>query len=52
MNMYFPEIMLTGCTPDEARVRLKRIEQLGFDEVLVVSPGAVLDEIERVRDFL
>jgi len=27
------------CSPDEARVRLKRIEQLGFDEVLVVSPG-------------
>jgi hypothetical protein len=40
------------CTPDEARVRLKRIEQLGFDEVLVVSLGGVLDEIERVRDFL
>jgi alkanesulfonate monooxygenase SsuD/methylene tetrahydromethanopterin reductase-like flavin-dependent oxidoreductase (luciferase family) len=40
------------CSPDEARVRLKRIEQLGFDEVLVVSPGGVLDEIERVRDFL
>jgi alkanesulfonate monooxygenase SsuD/methylene tetrahydromethanopterin reductase-like flavin-dependent oxidoreductase (luciferase family) len=40
------------CSPDEARVRLKRIEQVGFDEVLVVSPGGVLDEIERVRDFL
>ena len=40
------------CSPDEARVRLKRIEQLGFDEVLVVSLGGVLDEIERVRDFL
>jgi len=40
------------CSPDEARVRLKRIDQLGFDEVLVVSPGGALDEIERVRDFL
>ena len=40
------------CSPDEARVRLKRIDQLGFDEVLVVSPGGVLDELERIRDFL
>jgi len=40
------------CSPDEARVRLKRIDQLGFDEVLVVSPGGALDELERVRDFL
>jgi alkanesulfonate monooxygenase SsuD/methylene tetrahydromethanopterin reductase-like flavin-dependent oxidoreductase (luciferase family) len=40
------------CPPDEARVRLKRIDQLGFDEVLVVSPGGALDELERVRDFL
>jgi alkanesulfonate monooxygenase SsuD/methylene tetrahydromethanopterin reductase-like flavin-dependent oxidoreductase (luciferase family) len=40
------------CSPDEARPRLKRIEQLGFDEVLLVSPAAALDEIERVRDFL
>jgi hypothetical protein len=31
---------------------LKRIDQLGFDEVLVVSPGSALDELERVRDFL
>jgi hypothetical protein len=28
------------CSPDEARQRLKRIEQLGFDEVLLVSPPA------------
>jgi len=40
------------CSPDEARPRLKRIEQLGFDEVLLVSPAAALEEIERVRDFL
>jgi len=40
------------CSPDDARVRLKRIDQLGFDEVLVVSPGGALDELERVRDFL
>src|ERR1700736_2279834 len=40
------------CSPDEARQRLKRIEQLGFDEVLLVSHAGVLDEIERARDFL
>jgi alkanesulfonate monooxygenase SsuD/methylene tetrahydromethanopterin reductase-like flavin-dependent oxidoreductase (luciferase family) len=40
------------CSADEARVRLKRIDQLGFDEVLVISPGGALDELERVRDFL
>jgi len=40
------------CSPDDARQRLKRIEQLGFDEVLAVSPGGALDQIERVRDYL
>jgi alkanesulfonate monooxygenase SsuD/methylene tetrahydromethanopterin reductase-like flavin-dependent oxidoreductase (luciferase family) len=40
------------CQPDEARRRLKRIEQIGFDEVLVVSLTNALDEIERLRDYL
>lgn len=40
------------CSPDEARQRLKRIEQTGFDEVLVISPTGALDELERVRDYL
>ncbi len=40
------------CSPDEARRRLKRIEQIGFDEVLAISPASALDQIERVRDFL
>jgi alkanesulfonate monooxygenase SsuD/methylene tetrahydromethanopterin reductase-like flavin-dependent oxidoreductase (luciferase family) len=40
------------CSPAEARQRLKRIEQLGFDEVLIGSQGGVLEDIERVRDFL
>jgi alkanesulfonate monooxygenase SsuD/methylene tetrahydromethanopterin reductase-like flavin-dependent oxidoreductase (luciferase family) len=40
------------CPPDEARQRLKRMEQLGFDEVLLVSPAGVLEDIERARDFL
>jgi len=38
--------------PDEARRRFKRIEQLGFDEVCLVSHSSVLEDIERVRDFL
>jgi alkanesulfonate monooxygenase SsuD/methylene tetrahydromethanopterin reductase-like flavin-dependent oxidoreductase (luciferase family) len=40
------------CPPDEARRRIKRLEQLGFDEVLLVSHSGVLEDIERVRDFL
>ncbi len=40
------------CPPDEARRRLKRIDQLGFDEVLLVSHYLELEEIERARDFL
>jgi hypothetical protein len=40
------------CPPDEARRRLKRLEQIGFDEVLLVSHNGVLEDIERTRDFL
>ena len=40
------------CPPDEARLRLKRLEQLGFDEVLLVSHSSVLQDIERARDLL
>ena len=40
------------CPPDEARRRLKRIEQLGFDEVALVSHHGVLDDLEQARDFL
>jgi alkanesulfonate monooxygenase SsuD/methylene tetrahydromethanopterin reductase-like flavin-dependent oxidoreductase (luciferase family) len=40
------------CLPDDARPRLKRIEQIGFDEVLLISPASALDELERVRDYL
>jgi hypothetical protein len=31
---------------------LKRMEQLGFDEVLLVSHYGILEELERARDFL
>jgi alkanesulfonate monooxygenase SsuD/methylene tetrahydromethanopterin reductase-like flavin-dependent oxidoreductase (luciferase family) len=40
------------CSPDEARRRLKRIAQMGFDEVLLVSHLGVLEDIERARDLL
>jgi len=40
------------CPPDEARRRLQRLAQLGFDEVLLVSYASVLEDIERARDFL
>src|SRR5437868_388251 len=33
------------CPPDEARRRLKRIEQMGFDEVLIVSHLGVFEDI-------
>jgi len=40
------------CPPDEARRRFKRMEQIGFDEVLLVSQTGELEDIERARDFL
>jgi alkanesulfonate monooxygenase SsuD/methylene tetrahydromethanopterin reductase-like flavin-dependent oxidoreductase (luciferase family) len=40
------------CPPDEARRRLKRMEQLGFEEVLLVSHHGVLDELEEVRSWV
>ena len=40
------------CPVDEARRRFKRMQQLGFDEVLLVSHAGVLEDIERARDFL
>jgi alkanesulfonate monooxygenase SsuD/methylene tetrahydromethanopterin reductase-like flavin-dependent oxidoreductase (luciferase family) len=40
------------CSPDEARRRIKRIEDMGFDELLLVSNLGILEDIERARDFL
>jgi hypothetical protein len=34
------------------RTKLRRMQQIGFDEVLLVSHHAVLEDIERVRDLL
>jgi alkanesulfonate monooxygenase SsuD/methylene tetrahydromethanopterin reductase-like flavin-dependent oxidoreductase (luciferase family) len=39
------------CPPDEARRRLKRMQQLGFDEVLLVSHYGALEELEEVRSW-
>ena len=40
------------CPPDEARERIKRVEQMGFEEILIGSQFGAIEEIERVRDFL
>jgi alkanesulfonate monooxygenase SsuD/methylene tetrahydromethanopterin reductase-like flavin-dependent oxidoreductase (luciferase family) len=40
------------CSPDEARRRMRRLQQLGFDEVLLVSHTGALDDLKRVRDLL
>jgi alkanesulfonate monooxygenase SsuD/methylene tetrahydromethanopterin reductase-like flavin-dependent oxidoreductase (luciferase family) len=40
------------CPPEEARRRLKRMEQIGFDEVLLVSHYGEYEDLERARDLL
>jgi alkanesulfonate monooxygenase SsuD/methylene tetrahydromethanopterin reductase-like flavin-dependent oxidoreductase (luciferase family) len=40
------------CPPDEARQRFKRFQQMGFDEVLLVSHSSVLEDLERARDWV
>jgi hypothetical protein len=40
------------CPPDEARRRIKAVEDMGFEEILIGSQFGAIDEIERVRDFL
>ena len=40
------------CPPDEARRRIKRVKEMGFDEILIGSQFGAIDEIERLRDFL
>jgi alkanesulfonate monooxygenase SsuD/methylene tetrahydromethanopterin reductase-like flavin-dependent oxidoreductase (luciferase family) len=39
-------------TADEVRQKLNRMKQMGFDEILLVSHHAVLEDIERARDLL
>jgi alkanesulfonate monooxygenase SsuD/methylene tetrahydromethanopterin reductase-like flavin-dependent oxidoreductase (luciferase family) len=40
------------CSVDEARQRLRRMQQMGFDEVLLISHTGDLEDLERARDFL
>ena len=40
------------CPPDEARRRLKRLKDMGFDEVLLISHGYAVEDLERARDFI
>jgi alkanesulfonate monooxygenase SsuD/methylene tetrahydromethanopterin reductase-like flavin-dependent oxidoreductase (luciferase family) len=40
------------CPPDEARRRIQRVAELGFEEILIGSQFGAIEEIERVRDFL
>jgi alkanesulfonate monooxygenase SsuD/methylene tetrahydromethanopterin reductase-like flavin-dependent oxidoreductase (luciferase family) len=40
------------CPADEARRRLRRMQGLGFDEVLLVSHYGEFEELERARDLL
>jgi hypothetical protein len=40
------------CSPEEVRRRIKRVEQLGFEEILIGSQFGAIGEIERVRDFV
>src|SRR6266852_4406867 len=40
------------CPTEEARRRIKQVEQLGFEESLIGSKFGAIEEIERVRDLL
>ncbi len=40
------------CPPEEARRRIRRVAEMGFDEILIGSQFGAIDEIERLRDFL
>jgi alkanesulfonate monooxygenase SsuD/methylene tetrahydromethanopterin reductase-like flavin-dependent oxidoreductase (luciferase family) len=42
-------VTLTGGEA-EARDRLKRIKEVGFDDVLCMTPLGALDDLERLRD--
>jgi hypothetical protein len=42
-------VTLTGGDA-EARDRLRRIKEVGFDDVLCMTPLAALDDLERLRD--
>src|ERR1044071_3302900 len=37
------------CPPDEARRRINRVKEMGFDEILIGSQFGAIEEIERIR---
>jgi alkanesulfonate monooxygenase SsuD/methylene tetrahydromethanopterin reductase-like flavin-dependent oxidoreductase (luciferase family) len=39
-----------ACHADEARRRVRQMREVGFDDILCVSPISALEDIERVRD--
>jgi alkanesulfonate monooxygenase SsuD/methylene tetrahydromethanopterin reductase-like flavin-dependent oxidoreductase (luciferase family) len=40
------------CPAEEARRRINRVKEIGFDEILIGSQFGAIGEIERLRDFL
>ena len=40
------------CAPEEARARLRRLKDIGFDEVLLISHHFAIEDIERARDLV
>jgi NADP-dependent 3-hydroxy acid dehydrogenase YdfG len=40
------------CRSGPRSQRIKRVAQLGFEEILIGSQFGAIEEIERVRDFL
>ena len=40
------------CSPAEAGRRIRRVAEMGFDEILIGSQFGAIGEIERLRDFL
>jgi hypothetical protein len=40
------------CPREEARHRITRVEQLGFEAILIGSQFGTVEEIEQVNDFV
>ena len=40
------------CPPEEARKRLKRVMDRGFDEMLSISHSDAIEDIERAQDWV
>ena len=40
------------CPPSQARERLDRIRQLGFDDLLIIPPNGAPDQLEQIRGLI